>query len=469
MTATTYSNDSRVWLLIPIETKAREYHAKLLLSCVAAVAGFDVILGRKGFIEFNIRFLPRGIVIGNNIVSDKEALFTRYRRMGFTPAAWCEEGIAYRNRRSYRHERISSGAMRQAALFFAWGAHHAEDVRLATDSSDHSKIVISGSPRLDILRPEFREFYRDEAERLRSIYGPFVLVNTNFHRFNHFLGRGSYLRDLKARGKVPNAKIEAFFRQWIAFLESMYGAFARMLRPLSAALTDHTVVLRPHPSEDHDAWRAEVKGLSNVKVRHEGSSLPWILASDAVIHNSCATGIEAFVMGVPVVAYRPIKSKTYDSYLPNALSHEICDENHLAPLVKTLVSSGSSEDNKTIHAKRDLALQFFSGLEGPLASESIVKALRHLDVSTRPEASNRIQTLARKLAIRSVLPTRSFLRRKIIGPHPQADYYYQKFPSLDLSEIAEDLSRLQRVSGRFAGVNVSKIGDMMFSVTSSGR
>jgi surface carbohydrate biosynthesis protein len=462
-----YDYNPRVWVLIPIEVKAREYHAKLLLSSIAAEAGFGVILGRKGILEFNIRFLPRGIIFGNNIVSDKEALFARYRKMGYTVAAWCEEGIAYRNRESYRHERVSAGAMRQTEAFFAWGDYHAEDVRLAVEGADHSKIVTSGSPRLDLLRPEFREFYRAEANRIRSRYGRIVLVNTNFHRFNHFLGRGAYLSELKRQGKVHDAEREAFFSQWIEFLGDMYAAFAKMLRPLSSALRSHTVVLRPHPSENHDAWRKEVEGLPNVTVVHEGSSLPWILASDVVVHNSCATGIEAFAMGVPVVTYRPLTSRTYDAFLPNAVSRQAQTQQELVALVTALATGEIPHEDGAIGEKHGLALRFFSGLEGPLASDRITEILGQLEVRAGPFASNRIHAIAREMAVRSILPTRAFLMRMVRGPHPKSDYYDQKFPSLSFSEVQNDLGRLRKISGRFAGVNVSQIGDTLFCLTSS--
>ena len=121
--------------------------------------------------------------------------------------------------------------------FFAWGNYHAEDVRRATDLSDHRKILPGGSPRLDLLRPEFREFYRCEADKIRAKHGRIVLVNTNFHRFNHFLGRGAYLKGLKKGGKVPTAEREAFFQQWIDFLELMYRAFSRMLRAAQCRVT----------------------------------------------------------------------------------------------------------------------------------------------------------------------------------------------------------------------------------------
>ena len=462
-----FDSEPRVWLLIPIETKAREYHAKLLLSCVAAEAGFGVILGQMDQLVLNARWLPRGIFFINNIATINEAPISRYRRMGHRVAAWCEEGIAYRNRRSYRHERVSPVVMRQVERFFAWGEYQAEDVCLAIDPGDRDKVVASGSPRLDLLRPELREFFREEAERIRAEHGRFVLVNSNFHRFNHFLGRGAYLRDLKAAGKVPDAEREAFFQQWIDFLGDMYRAFVQMLGALSAALPDHRIVLRPHPSEDHDAWQRELAALPNVKVLHEGSALPWILASEVLVHNSCATGIEAFAMGVPVISYRPFRSATYDSFLPNALSREARTEEELVAMVKALVSGNPSAEEAAADDRRELARRFFSGLEGPLAAERIVETLLQLQVPAKPLGRNRIQARARELALRVWPPVRKFVSRVAKGPNPLSEYLQQKFPQLERSEVQQDLDRLRKVSGRFASVQVAAIGDMLFSLTSS--
>jgi hypothetical protein len=55
-------------------------------------------------------------------------------------------------------------------------------------------------------------------------------------------------------------------------------------------------------------------------VIHEGSAIPWILGADAVVHNSCTTGVEGFLLDRPTVAYVPVRSKTYDSLLPNSVS-----------------------------------------------------------------------------------------------------------------------------------------------------
>ncbi|EFK08219.1 conserved hypothetical protein [delta proteobacterium NaphS2] len=459
-------NLPKVWLLIPIETKAREYHAKLLLSCVAAEKGFGVILGHKAALATNLRFLPRGVIFGNNITTDMEGRFARYRDLGYTVAAWCEEGVAYRNRRSYRHERVSAKAMAQATIFFAWGDYHAEDVRRAIAADDREKVIPCGSPRLDLLRPRFREFYREESRRIVERHGRIVLVNTNFHRYNHFLGRGAYLQGLRDQGKVSDAEKEVFFKEWIAFLGDMYNAFAKMLGPLSAALPDHTIILRPHPSEDHDVWREEVKGLANVKVLHEGGVLPWILASEVVIHNSCATGVEAFGMGVPVVSYRPMTSERYDSFLPNAVSREVFSEQDLVEMIRAMVSNEPDRESESEPEKRRLAQRFFSGLEGRLASETMVDRLGSLDVRLVPFAATPVHALARKTVLRAILPAWAFFRKRSRGRQTNSAYLQQKFSSLGLREVQTDLNRLQKVSGRFENVGATKICKSLFRVTS---
>lgn len=454
----------RAWVLIPIETKAREYHAKLLLACTAAEAGFGVILGSMDRLTFNLPFLPRGILFLNNIATINEKKAPRCRKLGFRLAAWCEEGIAYRNRAAYRHERVSPPVVRTLERFFAWGPYHAEDVRAACDPADQAKVIESGSPRLDLLRPGMRELFRGEAQRIRARFGRILLVNTNFHRYNHYLGRGAYLDQLRERGKVPDAERERFFQAWIDYLGDMYRAFADLLGRLSAAFPDHTIVLRPHPSEDHAAWRAEAADLPNVRVIHEGSALPWILASEVLIHNSCATGIEAAVMDVPVIAYRPIRSEAYDSYLPNAVSLEARSADELIDLARSRCANPGAASAGTREA-----LRLFSGLGQVSACERIVAELAQLQIRARPFAATPVHALAMRAAIRTWPPLRGLLRRLVKGPNPLVGYLDQKFPGLTADEVTADLDRLRLICGRFADVRAVQIGEWLFALTAPQR
>ncbi len=83
---------ARRWLLVPIETKAREFDGKVLFSCVAAEAGYGVILGHKAFTK-DIGSKPRGILVDKSVFVSKSRLFHRNRKLGNRGVAWCEEGL----------------------------------------------------------------------------------------------------------------------------------------------------------------------------------------------------------------------------------------------------------------------------------------------------------------------------------------------------------------------------------------
>ena len=91
----------RPWLLLPIETKVREFHAKLLLAAVAAEQGFQVLLGEQNAMLAQRRHLPRGIYLDKSVARTKTANFRRLKAAGNRVAAWCEEGLVYRDRDTY--------------------------------------------------------------------------------------------------------------------------------------------------------------------------------------------------------------------------------------------------------------------------------------------------------------------------------------------------------------------------------
>ena len=58
-------------LYIGVETKAREFDAKLLLACAAAEAGFDTVLGQQKIFVKHLAAMPRGIWLNKSISPSK--------------------------------------------------------------------------------------------------------------------------------------------------------------------------------------------------------------------------------------------------------------------------------------------------------------------------------------------------------------------------------------------------------------
>ncbi len=456
------------WLLLPVETKARELHAKLLLAGMAVERGYSVVLGEQNAMVRQLAHLPRGLYLDKSIAASKTRHFQQLRQRGYKVAAWCEEGLVYRDRETYLHQRICLPSLAEVERFFCWGDVQQADLAAragaestAASGEEGAKLVATGNPRFDLLRPEYRDLFADEAQALRQRHGEFILINTNFARYNHFHGEENLLNIQRERGNVREAAQEAFLVAWQDFLGEMYHAFAAMLEPLSKAFPQHRIILRPHPSENHRRWENECAGLNNVTVAFQGNVVPWLLAAKVSIHNSCTTGVEAYLLDRPVIAYRPVRSDIYDSILPNAVSHQVEDISSLVQTIRAALAggemNGGAEGRKT-------AGQYITAIQGRESSERVLDAIAELDLSL-PQPSG----LGHRLGLASGhlrLPARN-LARWILRPRAAA-YVGQKFPGLTLAEIRQDIDRLRRASGRFSALRVTSLAHQCYALTGDG-
>ena len=462
-------NNSRPWLLIPMETKVRELHGKLLLGAVAADSGYDVIIGELAEIKSKLRFLPRGIVLEKGVTPPQLKNIRHDRAVGNRVVAWCEEGLVYRNRDAYLRDRISLEAMELVDLFFAWGSVQAEDV-LGKAADATEKIVLTGNPRFDLLRPELRGLFRKEANQLKEIHGPYILVPTNFGRVNHFSGAEFVSKVLQARGAHVSQEISEFNRGWTEFLGTVYRAFLIMVPRLARAFPDMKIIVRPHPSENRESWEKALAEVPNVRVIHEGTVIPWIMAAEAVVHNSCTTGIESYLLDVPVIAYRPVKSEVYDSKLPNGVSHQAVTIEELTALIDAIIGGGEVPGFTEEEARRRqvVARRYVSNVDGPWASDRILEALKKVSIAPQGNPVSRLGPMAMK-ATDIAFPLRLAAARALGRVPAGAAYRRHKFAGLELYEVQMALNQLGEASERFRGLKAEPIPGLKNGYRIAGR
>ncbi|MCI0577808.1 MAG: hypothetical protein L0331_16600 [Chloroflexi bacterium] len=450
--------DERVWLITVIEVVAREFQAKLLLACMAAEAGYGAILGRPQGASW-MKYLPRGIFLDKAINNKRPERFRAYRRLGNEITAWDEEGLMFYSPDVY-HERVSVEALEQVRYFFCWGEMQADAV-LAKAPDAAEKVVVTGNPRFDLLRPEFRGLFAVKAEQLRQTHGLYLLVNTNFGTANHFYKTPAEMLDsLKRVGEVNTEASESSYRDQGEYESTMFRHFLAMLPILSRAFPEHRIIVRPHPAENQQTWREATAGLPNVRIIHEGPVAPWMMAAKAVIHNNCTTGVEAFLLERPVFAYCPISSKQFDYILPNALSHQASDAEGLC---EALHAHLSGRGNGQLAPDRpEIARKYIQSIDGPLATEQILAALQQIDVQPQPFERSAWQKVDR-LVTEAWPTTRQFLARTVKGGVGAA-YTRQKFPSLTLAEVEAAVAELHQVSGRFAELQVRQVDKHLFQI-----
>ncbi len=154
---------------------------------------------------------------------------------------------------------------------------------------------------------------------------------------------------------------------------ALFHHFQAMVPRLCAAVADHTVVLRPHPAENHATWLELAKGCPNLQVVNEGNVIPWLLASKALVANSCTTMVESAVLDVPTVNFEPVTSAEYDYQLPNTLSRSAVSIDDVCALVVSMVRGeigplGLAERRATL-------APHLAALDGPLAADRMVDVL----------------------------------------------------------------------------------------------
>lgn len=456
----------RRWLVLPIESNVRELEARTLLAAVAAERGFGAIIGRQSELPRYLPALPPSVVLQMNAFST--GVFDLARRHSHVITALDEEGLVVRDRHDYLRRRISVAALEQCDRFFAWGnAHRSAIASKAPHLGD--RIVATGSPRIDLLRPEFRAVYQADANALVGRLGRFVLFDSNFGTYNHRLGPDHVAKMWTAAGWAKNPNSKNVLSRTIRFQEGLFDEFASAIEALAVKLPpDVGIVLRPHPAERHDTWHERLHHVRSTHVLHEGGVIPWLLAAEAVIHNSCTTGLEAAILGRPTFAYLAMRDELIESPLANDVSRQVEDKDELIAGILGAVegdSDGSSEDIIP------LLQQDVSHLEGSLASEAILDEIEA--IAPPPQPLDRLRALNALVRIgREVLRARSLAsslrRRDVRGERRLAAFVRDASPGISLSEIDGFLTGIARASDRFNEVVPARLGPDLIVVTSRG-
>lgn len=453
--------DAPPLLIIPMETKVRELHSKLLTACCAVEQGFTVVIGGSVDIRDRAAEWPQGFFLDKSVAPSRGPLFHYYRTLGHRIVAWCEEGLTLNDPEEYVRRKINARAVEQTEAFFAWGDYQAGLVRGAVPGCD-SRLHLTGNPRLDLLRTELRALQNDAVAARRKEYGPFVLINTNFSLCNHRRGEGAFIAMQKQAGKVRTPEHEAFALGWVAHKKNIFDAFMAMVPELRKACPGHRIVIRPHPSENHETWRKLAASLPGVSVVYEGNVAEWILAADFLVHNGCTTGIEAYLLDRPVVAYQPVVSDVHDAQLPNQLSRRVFSLSELIGACRGILA-GESEPETVLAERRQYAVKYMSGLDGAMAADRIASVLRELASSPRPPVP--LMPTWRVVATRSFAGLRQAYRARTSGPRRPSDYERQKFPGLEDGELSSALGALRAVTGRFNRLRQESLGRTCYRLT----
>ncbi len=462
-------------LIIPVENQVRELDAKLFLACIAARHGFSVIIGSRLEISFRIGVFPPSIYLAKSMTARSLKMFRIMRQLGHIIAGWDEEALIHPPAETYFSRRLSPEAMLHVSHLFAWGEENAELWRQYPFLPPDIPIHLTGNPRGDMLRPEMQPFFAEETEHLQQKYGEFLLINTNFSFVNAFYPDQNLFQPLKNPGEKPRfgraaVGMDRHFAEGLRdHKQAVFQGFQRLIPRLEQAFPELTVIVRPHPVENPSIYHELAAGCQRVKVINEGNVIPWLLASRAVIHNGCTTGVEAYIMRVPALSYQEKGDFEYDNgfyRLPNALSYQCHDFTVLKETISSILAGelGAADGRE----RRELMAGYLASQDGLLASQRIVHVLEKIiqESADKPLPSffalfmGRSKVARRRLAkyIKSFQPNSKY----------RSEFQRYRYPGLSIGALRQKIKQLQSILGYQQKLDIQKLGDHIFRLT-SGR
>ncbi len=373
-------------IIIPVENQVRELDAKLLLALIAARRGFRSFIGSRRELEFRIPLLPRSIYLAKSMTARSLKMFRIMTLIGHRIAAWDEEALVHPPEEIYFSRRLHREAIKYVPDLFAWGEENAELWRRYPHLPDKTRIHLTGNPRGDMLRPELRKLFTHEAQKLKAEHGKYLLINTNFSFVNPFCPDQGLIQEGKTDdqgrpvyGRVAAGMDHDFVMRLYHHKKDVFNSFKEMLPRLSEVFKDLTIILRPHPVEKPDIYHELAESSHNIKVLNKGNVIPWILGCEAVIHNGCTTGVEAYMLEVPAISFMAAGDKMLDDgfyMLPNRLSHQCRDFDSLCETINAVLSNRTGAASG--EERHRLMAHYLASQDGPLACELIVDALEKI-------------------------------------------------------------------------------------------
>jgi surface carbohydrate biosynthesis protein len=464
-------NKSKACLIVPVENQVRELDPKLLLACIAARRGFTVIIGSHREIDLRISALPQGLYLNKSMTERNLKMFRIMHNLGHEILTWDEEALVHLPADTFYSRRLSPVAIEYVSHLFAWGEANAELWRQYPDLPRGMPIHVTGNPRSDMLRLELRPFHESEAGNLRKTYGNFILINTNFNHVNAFYPAQNLFQPVNNPAETPQFGKAAvgMSREYAEGLwdhkQAVLNTFKEMIPMLDRAFPDHKIIVRPHPTESQQVYKAIAKGCQRVKVTNEGNVVPWLMATDVVIHNGCTTGVKAYVMGVPAISYRACINEEYDLgfyRLPNLISHQCFDFTELQSTILKILSGELGAANGD--ERRAIIKKYLTAHEGALACERIVDVIDRM-LTTRPELPK--PALNHRMLGLGQANWRRFsryIRKYLPGRHAPEEFHRHRYPGITLQELNMKIARLQQVIEDRTILKTDQISDQIFVV-----
>ena len=426
---------ARPRVLVAVEVRARELKARLYVAARLRQRGFPVSIGRQREVRHRPERFAPSIIVANNVSMANAGFARRARDLGHRLVAWDEESIAVLGDDWYTRQRVHADTLAAFDHLFARGPG---DAAAIARRHPHlaNRVIPAGNPRLDILHPGVC------GEPPPPPPDAPILVISRFSRSNPFAISRDDVPEVVRRKFHLDPAAMPFVEKYLAHWHALFDRFLPMVGLLARHFSDRAVVVRPHPSENFETWRALARTCPNLAVKADGTAVDQAARAALVIHNGCTTGLEAALIGRPVLAFTPLTSPECEVVLPNAVSTHCDSEEALFETVARELEAPADTMARAARVYRFLRDGWIGDGSDRSATDIIVDALERSYAQPLPPAQGRMAALAASHVATAKDRLKRGLRALRRPDDAHAAYHDQKFAETSADDIARTLDEL---------------------------
>ncbi|MFT5248451.1 MAG: surface carbohydrate biosynthesis protein [bacterium] len=327
-------------IFIPYETKSREFDGKILLITHLMNSGFEnIFFGSRGATKREAIKHEDGIYIFKSLSEGDIPFYKLLKERNFIIVLLhAEGGIHYKENKDSIISTYPKSIFKYVDLNFVFGQKIKDDIYKYIGKEIGDKTIVSGDPRFDLLKINYRNFFDRKNKELTIKYKDFILVNTSFSAANPEIGKEGLL-NVFINEKTYSEGAQKKLRKKMNFFDGVLKDYLVALKECANSFIKMNFVIRPHPSESLQTYLDYFKDVQNVYVVKEGNVADWILASIGVIHYDCTTGLEALIAQKPVIAFVPRIDEEIVAWLPIYMSKRVDSISGLKENINEIVNS----------------------------------------------------------------------------------------------------------------------------------
>jgi surface carbohydrate biosynthesis protein len=347
-----------------------------------------------------------------------------------------------------------------ATCLCTWGPKQRDLIARHVPPEKQDMLKVTGHPSFDLVSEKFVPMYKNRS--IIDEYGEgFILFNTNYGYFNHEMGCENYIRMLTSMKEwqiYATDEYKKFIRDIYEQQEKLIHHTIDLIKDVAGEFPDKTIIVRPHPSENRSFYTSRLNGFDNVHVINKGNVRSWLASAGVVVHFDCTTGMEAMLMGVPVIQFRPTYNEGVTANLMVKIGHKAETRTEVLALLHDM---GRLEDEKGQH------LDYIASFLANIRRESVVVLADLVDSLARDEATWQPAPLGFVGQMKCVRKYASkLLRARQPGSNGRkVRYALKKFPRLPLQTVVEKLEKFREIDGTLPKVSVEQICLSTFLIT----